>query len=156
MVNAHSTVLIEAVVANTNMDKEEDKQNDEKRVTEQLQRALSISAQEEDSQDGATGGAGGGGGDGAQARSGAAAAAAAVSAASTTEHGELYLQEIEAVDDYWGPTFRAVYESDSQEKFLKLLEDRIASHDQEIEKMCNHHYQVSISTNLVFKDISKI
>ncbi len=58
----------------------------------------------------------------------------------------LLLQEIEAVDDYWGPTFRAVYESDTQEGFLRRLEDRVSSHDAEIEKMCNHHYQGFISS----------
>ena len=62
------------------------------------------------------------------------------------EHNELYLQEIEAVDDYWGPTFRAIYESESQESFLERLESRISEHDAEIEKMCNHHYQGFISS----------
>ena len=28
---------------------------------------------------------------------------------STAQHHELFLQEIEAVDEYWGPTFRGVY-----------------------------------------------
>lgn len=67
-------------------------------------------------------------------------------AASGGEHAELYLQEIEAVDDYWGPTFRAIYESGTQEAFLALLEKRIADHDAEIEKMCNHHYRGFISS----------
>jgi hypothetical protein len=66
--------------------------------------------------------------------------------ADLSQHGELWLQEIEAVDDYWGPTFRAVYESCWQEPFLELLERRIGHHDQEIEKMCNHHYQGFISS----------
>ncbi len=74
------------------------------------------------------------------------AAAEAAAAESATEHGELYLQEIEAVDDYWGPTFRAIYESGSQEQFLERLESRIGEHDSEIEKMCNHHYQGFISS----------
>ncbi len=62
------------------------------------------------------------------------------------EHCELYLQEIEAVDDYWGPTFRAIYESGCQETFLALLERQIGERDAEIEKMCNHHYQGFISS----------
>ena len=53
---------------------------------------------------------------------------------------ELWLQEVESVD-YWGPTFRAIYESGCQDDFLKRLERRIEEHDSEIEKMCNHHYQ---------------
>ncbi len=61
--------------------------------------------------------------------------------ASVGDHLELYLQEIEAVDDYWGPTFRGVYESNREEAFLERLEARIQEHDAEIEKMCNHHYR---------------
>ena len=53
----------------------------------------------------------------------------------------LWLQEVESVD-YWGPTFRAIYEGGAQEEFLQRLEKRIEEHDSEIEKMCNHHYQV--------------
>ena len=61
--------------------------------------------------------------------------------------GSFWLQEIESVD-YWGPTFRAIYESGVQEAFIERLEKRIAEHDAEIEKMCNYHYQVNISMNL--------
>ena len=64
-----------------------------------------------------------------------------------TSHTDLFLQEIEAVDDYWGPTFRAIYESEQQETFLERLESRIGEHDAEIEKMCNHHYQGQLITN---------
>ena len=60
---------------------------------------------------------------------------------STAQHHELFLQEIEAVDEYWGPTFRGVYESGQHEMFLERLEDRIKKHDKDIEKMCSHHYQ---------------
>ena len=56
----------------------------------------------------------------------------------------LWLQEVESVD-YWGPTFRAIYEGGAQEEFLQRLEKRIEEHDSEIEKMCNHHYQVKNS-----------
>ena len=57
--------------------------------------------------------------------------------------GSFWLQEIESVD-YWGPTFRAIYESGVQEAFIERLERRIEEHDSEIEKMCNYHYQVRI------------
>ena len=60
---------------------------------------------------------------------------------STAQHHELFLQEIEAVDEYWGPTFRGVYESGQHEMFLGRLEERIKKHDKDIEKMCSHHYQ---------------
>ena len=60
---------------------------------------------------------------------------------STAQHHELFLQEIEAVDEYWGPTFRGVYESGQHELFLQRLEERIGKHDKDIEKMCSHHYQ---------------
>ena len=78
---------------------------------------------------------------------GATAAAAALALGPPqTSHTDLFLQEIEAVDDYWGPTFRAIYESEQQEDFLERLESRIGEHDAEIEKMCNHHYQGFISS----------
>lgn len=57
----------------------------------------------------------------------------------------LWLQEVESVD-YWGPTFRAIYESGAQGEFLERLEARIEEHDAEIEKMCNHHYQGFIAS----------
>jgi len=60
---------------------------------------------------------------------------------STAHHHELFLQEIEAVDEYWGPTFRGVYESGEHEQFLERLEERIKKHDRDIERMCSHHYQ---------------
>ena len=39
---------------------------------------------------------------------------------STAQHHELFLQEIEAVDEYWGPTFRGVYESGEHSLFLEI------------------------------------
>ena len=83
------------------------------------------------------------------------------------DHLDLYLQEIEAVDDYWGPTFRAIYEANrpkteaeerleadssssstgiNAQTFIKRLSERIDEHDGEIEKMCNHHYRGFISS----------
>ena len=36
---------------------------------------------------------------------------------------------------------RSVYEGPEPEKFLDHLDARIMSHNKEIERMCNHHYQ---------------
>ncbi|KAF4518416.1 hypothetical protein B566_EDAN002069 [Ephemera danica] len=57
------------------------------------------------------------------------------------QHHELFLQEIEGTDDYWGPTFRAIYDGDEHESFMQRLDARIKSHDKDIERMCNFHYQ---------------
>ncbi|KAJ8918997.1 hypothetical protein NQ315_016901 [Exocentrus adspersus] len=54
---------------------------------------------------------------------------------------DLYLQEIEGIDDYWGPTFRAIFDNDEQVAFKKKLEDRIKHHDKDIERLCNVYYQ---------------
>lgn len=37
--------------------------------------------------------------------------------------------------------YRAVYDDDELGKFVELLDSRIKSHDTEIERMCNFHYQ---------------
>ncbi|PNF21996.1 Exocyst complex component 6B [Cryptotermes secundus] len=58
-----------------------------------------------------------------------------------SQHHELFLQEIEGIDDYWGPTFRAIYDGDEHQKFMERLDARIKSHDKDIERMCNFHYQ---------------
>ncbi|KAL1122743.1 hypothetical protein AAG570_003070 [Ranatra chinensis] len=58
-----------------------------------------------------------------------------------SQHYELFLQEIEGTDDYWGPTFRAIYDGDEDQKFMELLDARIKAHDRDIERMCNFHYQ---------------
>lgn len=39
------------------------------------------------------------------------------------------------------PFFRSVYDNDLQQQFLSKLDERIKSHDKEIERMCNFHYQ---------------
>uniref|UniRef100_A0A0A9XMQ2 Exocyst complex component n=1 Tax=Lygus hesperus TaxID=30085 RepID=A0A0A9XMQ2_LYGHE len=54
---------------------------------------------------------------------------------------EAFLQEIEGTDDYWGPTFRTIYDGDEDQKFMEQLDARIKAHDREIERMCNYHYQ---------------
>ncbi|KAM7364740.1 exocyst complex component Sec15 [Cochliomyia hominivorax] len=47
------------------------------------------------------------------------------------------VQDIEAVDDYWGPTFRSILEGDNKENISEQLEQRIRSHDKDIERICN-------------------
>ncbi|KAJ8985081.1 hypothetical protein NQ317_019765 [Molorchus minor] len=54
---------------------------------------------------------------------------------------DLYLQEIEGIDDYWGPTFRAIFDNDEHVEFKKKLEERIKHHDKDIERLCNVYYQ---------------
>ncbi|XP_032682177.1 exocyst complex component 6 isoform X2 [Odontomachus brunneus] len=54
---------------------------------------------------------------------------------------DLLIQEIEGIDDYLGPTFRAIYDGHEHQKFMEKLDDRIKAHDKDIERMCNHHYQ---------------
>ncbi|XP_014255185.1 exocyst complex component 6B isoform X2 [Cimex lectularius] len=62
-------------------------------------------------------------------------------AESKAQSYEAFLQEIESTDDYWGPTFRAIYDGDEDQKFMEQLDARIKTHDREIERMCNFHYQ---------------
>ncbi|XP_020296063.1 exocyst complex component 6B isoform X2 [Pseudomyrmex gracilis] len=54
---------------------------------------------------------------------------------------DILIQEIEGIDDYLGPTFRAIYDGQEHHKFMEKLDDRIKAHDKDIERMCNHHYQ---------------
>ncbi|XP_066598012.1 exocyst complex component 6 isoform X2 [Prorops nasuta] len=54
---------------------------------------------------------------------------------------DLLIQEIEGIDDYLGPTFRAIYNGNEHKKFMEKLDERIKAHDKDIERMCNHHYQ---------------
>lgn len=55
---------------------------------------------------------------------------------------EHLIQEIEGIDDYWGPTFRTIYEQeDDRSKFIETLDNRIQQYDKEIERMCNYYYQ---------------
>jgi len=53
---------------------------------------------------------------------------------------DLLLQEIEAIDDYLGPTFRAIFDTDECEHFAQKLETRIHVHDRDIEKLCSAHH----------------
>lgn len=54
---------------------------------------------------------------------------------------ESLLGEIESSDGPVGPTLKTVYDSDGHKPFMETLEESILSHDKEIEKMCNFHYQ---------------
>ncbi|XP_029664573.1 exocyst complex component 6B [Formica exsecta] len=54
---------------------------------------------------------------------------------------DILIQEIEGIDDYLGPTFRAIYDGHEHQKFMEKLDDCIKTHDKDIERMCNHHYQ---------------
>ncbi|XP_053969955.1 exocyst complex component 6 [Anastrepha ludens] len=51
------------------------------------------------------------------------------------------VQDIESVDDYWGPTFRSILEGNNTESISEQLDQRIRSHDKDIERICNLYYQ---------------
>lgn len=51
------------------------------------------------------------------------------------------IQDIEAVDDNWGPTFRSILESSSSNVLSEQLDARIRAHDKDIERICNLYYQ---------------
>ncbi|XP_055377607.1 exocyst complex component 6 [Condylostylus longicornis] len=51
------------------------------------------------------------------------------------------VQDIEAVDDYWGPTFRSILEGNACDSLSEQLDSRIRSHDKDIERICNLYYQ---------------
>ena len=36
---------------------------------------------------------------------------------------------------------RAIYDGEEHHKFIEKLEERIKTHDRDIERMCNHPYQ---------------
>ena len=59
----------------------------------------------------------------------------------TKARHEIFIQEIEAMDDYWGSTFRTIYTKGEEEQFMKKLDERTREHDKNIERMCNFHYQ---------------
>ena len=46
-----------------------------------------------------------------------------------------------AVSDQCMHGFRSVYDAANPAQFLQQLDARIRSHDKEIERMCNYHYQ---------------
>ncbi|XP_076438800.1 exocyst complex component 6B-like [Babylonia areolata] len=56
-------------------------------------------------------------------------------------HHDHLITEIETSEGPLATTLRAVYDGDDVEQFQEKLEDRIKSHDRDIERMCNYHYQ---------------
>lgn len=36
---------------------------------------------------------------------------------------------------------RAIYDGQEHQTFMEKLNERVKSHDKDIERMCNHHYQ---------------
>lgn len=54
------------------------------------------------------------------------------------------IQDIEAVEDNYGSTFRSILEGETNtaESFSEQLENRIKVHDLNLEKICNLYYQV--------------
>ncbi|XP_033224455.1 exocyst complex component 6B isoform X3 [Belonocnema kinseyi] len=55
---------------------------------------------------------------------------------------EHLLVEIESSDSSnIGIVIRAIYDGEEHQKFMEKLDERIKSHDRDIERMCNHHYQ---------------
>jgi hypothetical protein len=58
-----------------------------------------------------------------------------------SSHHDHLLAELESSEGQLGPTLRAVYESGQQTDFMARLDGRIRTHDKDIERMCNHHYQ---------------
>ncbi|XP_067003138.1 exocyst complex component 6B isoform X1 [Anabrus simplex] len=55
---------------------------------------------------------------------------------------EHLLYELETTDtSSVGLVIRAIYDGDEHQKFMERLDARIKSHDKDIERMCNFHYQ---------------
>ncbi|KAL7302860.1 hypothetical protein TKK_0004092 [Trichogramma kaykai] len=61
---------------------------------------------------------------------------------STAPKHEHLLDEIESSDmNSTGLIIRAIYDGNEHQKFMQKLDERVKSHDKDIERMCNHHYQ---------------
>ncbi|RWS25732.1 exocyst complex component 6B-like protein, partial [Leptotrombidium deliense] len=59
-----------------------------------------------------------------------------------TKDFDRLLVELESTDSSSvGLVLRAIYDGDEYEKFMERLDARIKSHDKDIERMCNAHYQ---------------
>ncbi|XP_016838806.1 exocyst complex component 6B isoform X1 [Nasonia vitripennis] len=60
----------------------------------------------------------------------------------TAPKHEHLLAEIESSDmNSIGLVIRAIYDGNEHQKFMEKLDERVKSHDRDIERMCNHHYQ---------------
>uniref|UniRef100_A0A8C5BJA3 Exocyst complex component n=1 Tax=Gadus morhua TaxID=8049 RepID=A0A8C5BJA3_GADMO len=65
-----------------------------------------------------------------------------MSSVETAAEHERILREIESTDtNCIGPTLRSVYDGEEHGVFMGKLDGRIRSHDRDIERMCNHHFQ---------------
>ncbi|KAK7872474.1 hypothetical protein R5R35_014267 [Gryllus longicercus] len=65
-----------------------------------------------------------------------------VNGVGTQPKHEHLLYELETTDtSSVGLVIRAIYDGDEHQKFMERLDARIKSHDKDIERMCNFHYQ---------------
>ncbi|XP_071090028.1 exocyst complex component 6B-like isoform X1 [Haliotis cracherodii] len=71
----------------------------------------------------------------------------------SAQHDHL-ITEIETSDGPLATTLRAVYDGDDLGKFQETLDTRIKSHDREIERMCNYHYQGFIDSIRELQQVS--
>ncbi|XP_055955503.1 exocyst complex component 6B isoform X2 [Patella vulgata] len=71
----------------------------------------------------------------------------------SAQHDHL-ITEIETSEGPLATTLRAVYDGAELEKFGNKLDSRIKSHDKEIERMCNYHYQGFIDSIRELQQVS--
>ncbi|RUS81404.1 hypothetical protein EGW08_010842, partial [Elysia chlorotica] len=69
-------------------------------------------------------------------------------------HHDHLITEIETSEGPLATTLRAVYDGQDIEYFMEKLGDRIKSHDHEIERMCNYHYQGFIDSIRELQQVS--
>ncbi|GFR79650.1 exocyst complex component [Elysia marginata] len=69
-------------------------------------------------------------------------------------HHDHLITEIETSEGPLATTLRAVYDGQDIEYFMEKLGDRIKSHDLEIERMCNYHYQGFIDSIRELQQVS--
>ncbi|XP_025094033.1 exocyst complex component 6B-like isoform X3 [Pomacea canaliculata] len=69
-------------------------------------------------------------------------------------HHEHLITEIETSEGPLATTLRAVYDAHDVDLFQQKLQDRIKSHDHDIERMCNYHYQGFIDSVRELQQVS--
>ncbi|KAK3741299.1 hypothetical protein RRG08_034344 [Elysia crispata] len=69
-------------------------------------------------------------------------------------HHDHLITEIETSEGPLATTLRAVYDGQDIEYFMEKLGGRIKSHDHEIERMCNYHYQGFIDSIRELQQVS--
>ncbi|XP_005089455.2 exocyst complex component 6B isoform X6 [Aplysia californica] len=69
-------------------------------------------------------------------------------------HHDHLITEIETSEGPLATTLRAVYDGDEIDYFMEKLDGRIKSHDHEIERMCNYHYQGFIDSIRELQQVS--